>query len=97
MSMTSEQERNKTICQAHAPNLETLRRAFHNGDVCLMECEVNQPILKGEVVAALCAASRDGAAAQFTPVALLFSRSPYEFLNPPNPDGGFLANTEPAS
>jgi hypothetical protein len=77
----------KTIVQEHANNFATLKRAFAQGAVALMEC---QEVATGETVAVICAAVRtpDGGA-EFTPFARFFNGNPYEMLRPPNPDGGF--------
>ncbi len=73
----------------HRKNFDTLRQAFLAGDAALMECELTAT---GEAVAVLCAANRlaDGGV-EFVPFAMLFNNNPYEMLNPPNPDGGFVA------
>lgn len=71
----------------HRQNFNTLQRAFLNGDVALMECQLSAT---GEEVAVICAASpQEDGTIQFTPFAMLFNNNPYEALNPPNPDGGF--------
>ena len=77
----------KTIVQQHVLNFATLKRAFAQGDVALVEC---QEVSSGEIVAVICAAVRtpDGGA-EFTPFARFFNGNPYEMLKPPNPDGGF--------
>ena len=76
----------------HRTNFETLRTAFDNGDVALMECQL---AATGEPVAVICAANRqpDGAVA-FAPVAMLFNGNPCDLLNPPKPAGGFFGRDE---
>jgi hypothetical protein len=75
-----------TVVQQHKPNFETLRKAFENGDVALLECQLKTT---GEAVAVVVAVNRDGGELAFVPVAMMFNGNPYEMLNPPNPDGGF--------
>jgi hypothetical protein len=80
------------LATGHKANFETLKRAFDAGDVALMECQL---VATGEPVAVICAANRmaDGEI-EFAPFGMLFNNSPYELLNPPNPDGGFLTQGE---
>ena len=73
-------------------NFDTLREAFANGDAALVECQM---AATGEQVAVVCAANRqEDGGIEFAPFAMLFDGNPYEMLNPPNPDGGFLAQGE---
>lgn len=63
-------------------NFETLKRAFTNGDVALVECTnkvTNKPVV------ALCAMSWDDEAGEYVigPLAKMFDGDPYEELNPP--------------
>lgn len=80
------------IASGHRQNFETLRQAFANDDVALMECEL---VTTGEGVAVLCAANRmaDGEI-EFAPFAMLFNGNPYQMLNPPKPEGGFHSQDE---
>ena len=75
-----------TIVQQHSRNFETLREAFLNRDVALLECQLK---ITGEVVAVVVAVNQDGNEFAFVPIAMMFNGNPYECLNPPNPDGGF--------
>jgi len=75
-----------TIVQQHSHNFETLREAFLNRDVALLECQLKTT---GELVAVVVAVNRDGNEFAFVPIAMMFNGNPYECLNPPNPDGGF--------
>lgn len=76
------------ILKGHRKNFETLQDAFANGDVALMECEV---AATGEIVAVICAVNRlPSGEFQFAPFATLFNGNPYELLNPPDPNGGFV-------
>lgn len=83
----------KTIVQQHATNFETLKRAFYEGNVALMECKVKAT---GEIVAALCATGRDGDDVTMTPFAVFMNGNPYEMLLPPDPDrpGHFHGESE---
>jgi len=73
--------------KAHAENLKTLLRAAHGGNLGLLECQLKAT---GEKVAVLTAFGRDGTEIVMTPFAVLFNGNPYEMLNPPDPDGGFV-------
>lgn len=74
---------------AHKANLETIKRAAKNGALGLMECRIKAT---GEVVAVLCAFSReDDGQVTTTPFAVLPNGNPYELLQPPLPEGGFAA------
>lgn len=75
-----------TVVQQHKPNFETLREAFENGDVALLECRLKTT---GEQVAVVVAVNRESDELAFVPFAMMFNGDPYEMLNPPNPDGGF--------
>ena len=75
-----------TVVQQHKPNFETLRAAFENGDVALLECQLKAT---GEPVAVVVAVNRDSDEFAFVPFAMMFNGNPYEMLNPPDPDGGF--------
>lgn len=71
----------KTIVQKHEANFETLKQAFANGDVCLMDCIERST---GEHVAVICAVHKEGKEYAFTPVARFFNDNPYELLVSPN-------------
>ena len=80
------------IAKGHRQNFETLRQAFANDDVALLECEL---AATGEAVAVLCAANRhaDGEI-EFAPFGMMFNGNPFEIVNPPKPDGGFVSQEE---
>lgn len=79
-------------CIAHKGNFETLKRAFASGDIALMEVEI---VATGERVAAICAVQRDGSGEfEFVPFAVMLNGNPYELLNPPKPEGGFVTQKE---
>jgi len=70
------------IPKGYKANFETMRKAFENGEVCLMECTDAKT---GAMVVAVCAVQRE-ADGDFTmiPVAKMFDGNPYEELLPPN-------------
>lgn len=73
--------------KAHADNLKTLLRAARMGHLGLLECQLKAT---GEKVAVLTAFGQEGADIVMTPFAVLFNGNPYEMLNPPDPNGGFM-------
>jgi hypothetical protein len=77
--------RRKTIVQEHEANFNTLRTAFVNDDVCLMDCIERST---GEHVAVICAVAKAGnEETTFTPFARFFNGNPYELLiNPDDPE-----------
>ena len=77
------------ISNVYEANFKTLKRAFKNGDVCLLEC---QDAATGKTVIAVCAISKVGEEYTFAPLAKMFDGNPYEELNPPDPDGGYRVN-----
>lgn len=69
------------IEKGYTQNFETLRRAFHNKDVCLAECTDAKT---GARVIAVCAVERDRIGDFIlTPLAKMFDGNPYEELLPP--------------
>jgi hypothetical protein len=77
-----------SLTPGYKRNFETLQDAFANGDVALMEC---QQRTTNESVAVICAANRlPSGEIEFVPFATLFNGNPYEMVNPPSPDGGFM-------
>lgn len=72
---------NETIVQQHKQNFETLKRAFLDGQVCLMDCTLQS---SGEHVAVICTVSPQGDQMEFVPFAMFFNGNPYELLNPPS-------------
>lgn len=73
--------------KAHTANLKTILQAAKCGNLGLVECQLRQT---GEKVAVLMAFGRKGDETTLTPFAVLFNGNPYEMLNPPAPEGGFL-------
>jgi hypothetical protein len=65
------------ICLQHADNFETLKRAFADGQVVLLDCIEKDT---NEHVAVICALSWDGEQCHFTPFAKFFNGNPYELL-----------------
>lgn len=71
----------KTIVQEHKANFETLRRAFANGDVALMDCVEKST---SEHVAVLCiVVHTEGGEYALIPFAKFFNDNPYDLLIPP--------------
>lgn len=79
------------IAQWHKTNFETFKRAVEDGNVTLMECFNTK--LEQEVVV-LCMVSADDGGYVFLPFAQLFNDNPYDELQPPNPNGGFIDTKE---
>lgn len=75
---------------AHRKNFDTLKRAFANGHVALLECTFKTT---GEAVAVICAMERRDDEIGLVPFALMMNGNPYEILVPP-PDGSTLATQE---
>ena len=70
----------QTVVQQHEENFESLRMAFLNGDVALMECTVKAT---GEKVAVICAMTKEESEYKFVPFAQFFNGNPYEIVDPP--------------
>jgi hypothetical protein len=67
----------KTVVQSHKNNFETLRMAFANNDVMLMECTLKA---SGEKVAVICTSVLDGLEWHTTPFAIFLNGNPFELL-----------------
>jgi hypothetical protein len=78
----------RTVCQDHAANFDTLKRAFASGDVALVECK---RAFDGGVVAMLCTVWKvpETKETMITPFAEMVNGNPFDLYLPPNPDGGF--------
>lgn len=76
-----------TIVQQQAPNFDSIKRAFENGDVTLLECQLKST---GETVAVITAVNQEDEEFSFVPFAVMINGNPYEMLNPPSADGGFV-------
>lgn len=63
-------------------NFETLKRAFADGSVALMECTEKET---GEYVAVICAVRKDGEVMEMVPFARFAKENPYEEWVPPQP------------
>ena len=72
----------KTVVQEQEANFETLRQAFLNGHVCLMEC--TDTVTK-EKVAVICAINVD-TKYEMVPMAVFHNGNPYERFIPPMED-----------
>jgi hypothetical protein len=68
------------ICKDHAANFDTLKRAFADGQVVLLDCIEKST---NEHVAVICAISTEGQQATFIPFAKFFNGDPFELLIPP--------------
>lgn len=70
------------IAPGHTKNFETMRKAFANGDVALVECT---DVQTSKPVVAVCMVNRSpGGEYVMVPVAKLFDGNPYHELAPPN-------------
>lgn len=70
----------QTIVQQHQENFNTLKRAFADGKVCIMDCIEKAT---GEHVAVICSMYQEGKDIEFTPFARFFNGNPYEMLTSP--------------
>lgn len=68
-------------------NFATLTRAFEAGHVALLEV---RRVSDQRVVAAICAVNLIEEEFVFTPFALMVEGNPFDLLEPPNTDGGFI-------
>lgn len=83
----SKPKKPETLCQDHARNLDTLKRAFSRDEVALVECKRTSD---GTIVAMLCAVHVDDEGQYtITPFAEMVNGNPYDLYLPPNPNGGF--------
>ncbi len=77
------------MLQAHdQSNFSTLARAFEHGHAALVEV---QRVSDGAVVPAVCTIGFADGLYEITPFALLIEGNPFELFNPPDPEGGFIA------
>lgn len=76
----NQQQQQQTIVQQHKENFETLRRAFKNDDVCLLDCTDKDT---GAHVAVICTIRQVGEEVEFTPFARFFNGNPFDMLIPP--------------
>ncbi len=68
-------------CPGYKDNFETLKRAFLNNDICMMEC--TDKVTKKQV-AVICAAYKDAQGmVNMVPLAKMFNGNPYKELIPP--------------
>lgn len=68
-------------------NFNELDRAFRNGHVALVECRNAKAKRK---LAVICALGHTGEEIDMVPFATMIEGNPYEKIEPPNPEGGFL-------
>jgi hypothetical protein len=70
-----------TIVTQHEANFNTLKKAFANNQVCLMDCVENAT---GEHVAVICSVYIDEEGQyNMTPFTKFFNGNPYDMLTPP--------------
>ena len=68
------------IPKGHAANFDTLKKAFAQNDVALVETIRKKD---GEPCFLICAVERHGDDTEFKPFAVMFDKNPYdEFMNP---------------
>jgi hypothetical protein len=75
-----------TFLDGYKENLETLKNAIENGDVALLECLDSRTGKKAAVLVAIGTAGGDSIMAPF---AIMCEGNPYDYLQPPAPEGGF--------
>jgi hypothetical protein len=76
------------ILPGHKANLNTIVAAAKAGHLALMDCA---DAATGKPVVVLCAVNRESNGDYgFVPLAKLFDGNPYNELQPPSPDGGYL-------
>ncbi len=75
------------LLPGHQANFDTLCRAVTNGDAAVVDC---QHRATGESVAVVCAVNADREY-ELVPLAMLFAGDPYELLNPPSAEGGYVS------
>lgn len=68
-------------------NFDQVLKAAKIGQLALVECQESKT---GAIVPVICALNFKGKQCQIVPFARLFEGNPYEQLNPPDPNGGFL-------
>jgi hypothetical protein len=69
-------------------NFATLERASAAGDLALIDC---QDKATGQPVRVIAAMQREADGdITIVPLARMFDGNPYDELNPPNPDGGYV-------
>lgn len=82
------------LSEGEKANFETLRAAFEQGDVALLECQL---VRTGESTAVICAVNREpDQSLAFVPIAQLFAGDPYTQLNPRHPVHSGFANENDA-
>jgi hypothetical protein len=68
--------------KGHKANFETLRRAFDEGQACLLDCTDRAT---GKPVAVICAVNEVEGEFELVPFAKMFDGNPYDEVDPPNP------------
>ena len=80
------------LLSGHKTNFDTLCRAVRNGDAAIVDCQHRET---GESVAVVCAVNADHEY-ELIPLAMLFDGDPYELLNPPSAEGGYVSGADGA-
>lgn len=75
------------ISDGHKQNLDTIIRAAMNGDLTVVECQSKET---GQRVVVLCATYRVVGGTAIAPFAKMFDGNPFEELNPPDHEGGYV-------
>lgn len=73
----------------YMPSFETLKRAFADGSVALLDCLDKTT---GKPAAVIVAVHMEDGETSFTPFAMMFDEDPFERFAPPDPDkpGSYL-------
>lgn len=79
------------LLPGHKGQFEMLRDAVKRERAALMDC---QDVKSGESVAVICLVNSVGEEIELVPIARLFNGNPYEEVNPPNIQGGYLSQGE---
>lgn len=72
-------------------NFETLNRAWHDGNVALVQCRRRSD---GATVSMICAVGYVDGEYVITPFAEMVNGNPFELYDPPKSGGGFEGDTD---
>lgn len=75
------------IQESYKHNFSLILKAAKYGDLCLLDC---QDKATGKTARVVCAVQRNETECIMVPLAKLFDGNPYDELNPPNPEGGYI-------
>ncbi|MCA9124931.1 MAG: hypothetical protein H6822_24540 [Planctomycetaceae bacterium] len=79
------------LLPGHKTNFDTLCRAVRHFDAVVVDCQHRET---GKPIAVVCAVNTD-CEYELIPLAMLFDGDPYELLNPPNAEGGYMSDESP--